>query len=97
MVSRALPLIYERIWRPLRRPRADGRARAGAWPGSGGSRSRCCEIAPGDAVLDVACGPGNFTRAFADAAGDGLVVGLDASRTMLAQAARGSGPDDGIA
>ena len=39
-------------------------------------------------MLDVACGPGNFTRAFAGAAGDGLVVGLDASRTMLAQAAR---------
>src|SRR5918995_5931753 len=46
-------------------------------------------IRAGDMVLDVACGPGNFTRAFADAAGpDGLVVGVDASRTMLAQAAR---------
>jgi ubiquinone/menaquinone biosynthesis C-methylase UbiE len=53
------------------------------------------EIAPGDAVLDVACGPGNFTRAFADAARDGLVVGVDASRTMLAQAAR-ERPGDGV-
>ena len=50
----------------------------------------------GDRVLDVACGPGNFTRAFAAAArasgagarGAGVVVGLDASSTMLAQAAR---------
>jgi ubiquinone/menaquinone biosynthesis C-methylase UbiE len=37
-------------------------------------------------VLDVACGPGNFSREFARAVGDaGLVVGIDASRTMLAQ------------
>jgi ubiquinone/menaquinone biosynthesis C-methylase UbiE len=37
-------------------------------------------------VLDVGCGPGNFTRIFARAVGDGVVVGLDASRTMLARA-----------
>ena len=49
-------------------------------------------IGPGDSVLDVGCGPGNFTRAFARAAGDGLVVGLDASRTMLDQAAREQNP-----
>ena len=37
-------------------------------------------------VLDVACGPGNFSREFAPAVGDsGLVVGIDASRTMLAR------------
>ena len=87
MVSRALPLIYERLWRPL-----GGRLLMGALgPGMAGERRIALEmlrIAPGDAVLDVACGPGNFTRAFAGAAGDGVVVGLDASRTMLAQAAR---------
>jgi ubiquinone/menaquinone biosynthesis C-methylase UbiE len=45
-------------------------------------------IAPGDGILDVACGPGNFSREFARAVGDtGLVVGIDASRTMLARAA----------
>jgi ubiquinone/menaquinone biosynthesis C-methylase UbiE len=38
-------------------------------------------------VLDVACGPGNFTRDFARTVGpDGLVVGIDASNTMLARA-----------
>ena len=88
MASRVLPLIYERLWRPL-----GGRVLMGAlgpgMAGSGGSRWRCSAIGAGDAVLDVACGPGNFTRAFADAAGeDGVAVGLDASRTMLAQAAR---------
>ena len=41
-------------------------------------------LSPGDGVLDVACGTGNFTRDFARAVGpDGLVVGLDASTTML--------------
>jgi SAM-dependent methyltransferase len=38
-------------------------------------------------VLDVACGPGNFTHVFAAAlSGAGLAVGLDASPPMLAQA-----------
>jgi SAM-dependent methyltransferase len=95
MVSRALPLIYERLWRPL-----GGRLLMGALgPDTAGERRIALEmlrISPGDAVLDVACGPGNFTRAFAAAAGDGPVVGLDASRTMLAQAAR-ERPGDEIA
>ena len=96
MVSRALPLIYERLWRPL-----GGRLLMGVLgPDMAGERRIALEmlgIAPGDAVLDVACGPGNFTRAFADAVGaGGVVVGLDASRTMLAQAAR-ERPGDGIA
>jgi len=95
MVSRALPLIYERLWRPL-----GGRVLMGALgPSMAGERRIALEmldIGAGDRVLDVACGPGNFTRAFADAAGpDGVVVGLDASRTMLAQAVR-ERPGDGV-
>ena len=44
---------------------------------------------PRDArVLDLACGPGNFTRTFARAVPHGLVVGVDASPTMLARAVR---------
>jgi len=85
MASRALPLIYERLWRPL-----GGRMLMGALgPSMAGERRialEMLEIAPGDRVLDVACGPGNFSRAFADAGGQ--VVGLDASRTMLEQAVR---------
>ena len=46
-------------------------------------------LGPGDGVLDVACGPGNFSRDFARAVGeDGLVVGIDASRPMLERAVR---------
>jgi ubiquinone/menaquinone biosynthesis C-methylase UbiE len=45
-------------------------------------------ISPGDRVLDVACGPGNFTRDFAQAAADGLAIGIDASSTMLGVAVR---------
>jgi SAM-dependent methyltransferase len=95
MVSRALPLIYERLWRPL-----GGRVLMGALgPSMAGERRialEMLEIGAGDTVLDVACGPGNFTRAFADAAAPGgLVVGLDASPTMLAQAAR-ERPGDGV-
>jgi SAM-dependent methyltransferase len=92
MASRVLPLIYERAWRPL-----GGRLLMGAFGPSMGDERRMAlgmlSIEPGATVLDVACGPGNFTRAFAGAAGDeGLTVGLDASRTMLAQAVREGGP-----
>ena len=87
MLSGALALIYERLWRPL-----GGRLLMGA-TGPGMDEERrialsMLEVSPGDRVLDVACGPGNFTRGFARAAGEGLVVGIDASRTMLAVAVR---------
>jgi ubiquinone/menaquinone biosynthesis C-methylase UbiE len=45
-------------------------------------------IARTDCVLDLACGPGNFTRDFARVASEGLVVGVDASETMLDVAVR---------
>ncbi len=87
MVSRALPLIYQRFWRPL-----GGRLLMGVTgPGTDEEHRMALSmlaISPGDRVLDVACGPGNFTRDFAGAAGDGLVIGLDASRSMLDVAVR---------
>lgn len=91
MRSRALPLIYERLWRPL-----GARVLMGAiGPGTEGEHRMALEmlgIAPGDRVLDVGCGPGNFSRDFARATGDGgFVVGLDASATMLATAVRRGG------
>lgn len=43
---------------------------------------------PGDAVLDLACGHGNFTVEWARLVGpDGVVIGLDYSRSMLRRAA----------
>lgn len=45
-------------------------------------------IVPGDVLLDLACGPGNFTFEWASRLGaDGLVIGLDLSPAMLEQAA----------
>lgn len=93
MRSRALPLIYERLWRPL-----GARVLMGAIGPSTADEHRIAlemlGIAPGDRVLDVGCGPGNFSRDFARAAGDGLVVGVDASATMLATAVSRGGGDN---
>lgn len=88
MLSSALPHVYERWWRP-----ALGRVAKGAF-GPGMSEEKriarlLLALSPGDGVLDVGCGTGNFTRDFAKSVGpDGLVVGLDVSQTMLARAAR---------
>jgi SAM-dependent methyltransferase len=93
MASRVLPLIYEGLWRPL-----GGRLLMGAMgPGMRGEHRVALEmlsLSGGERVLDVGCGTGNFTRTFARAAGDGVVVGLDASRTMLARAVRETDSDN---
>ncbi|MEV6279522.1 methyltransferase domain-containing protein [Nocardia sp. NPDC051832] len=86
------PRIY-RYWRPL-----VGRVAAGPRnlldPRSESARLMA-RLAPqvGDAVLDIGCGPGNFTDSIAREVGpDGLAVGLDISATMLAQAVRAGTP-----
>jgi SAM-dependent methyltransferase len=93
MLTRALPVIYERWWRP-----AWGRVLTGT--SAAGERriaTQLLELGPGDRVLDLACGPGNFTRHFAASVGeDGLGVGLDASPTMLERAVQDT-PRGGIA
>src|SRR3954447_16116519 len=85
MINRVLPLIYERLWRPL-----GTRIFLGAMgPGMRGEHRIALEMLAlerDDRVLDVACGPGNFTRTFARAAPEGVVVGLDASKPMLDRA-----------
>jgi SAM-dependent methyltransferase len=83
MVTRLVPAIYERYWRP-----ALGRVFKGATGPGMAEEIRIARLllglGPGDTVLDIACGPGNFTREFARAvAPDGLAVGIDASQTML--------------
>ncbi|MDP2950194.1 MAG: methyltransferase domain-containing protein, partial [Chloroflexota bacterium] len=44
------------------------------------------DLRPGDTVLDVACGHGNFTAAIARRVNPGLVLGLDISQPMLEEA-----------
>jgi ubiquinone/menaquinone biosynthesis C-methylase UbiE len=49
---------------------------------------RAAGLALGDTLLDLACGPGIYTRPFARRVAPGLVVGLDLSPAMLAYARR---------
>jgi ubiquinone/menaquinone biosynthesis C-methylase UbiE len=82
-----VPRIYERWWRPALGQIAKGFTGPGMDEEIRIARL-LLGLGPGDGVLDVACGPGNFSRAFARAVGDsGLVVGIDASETMLERGA----------
>jgi SAM-dependent methyltransferase len=88
MVGRIVPTIYERWWRP-----SLGRVAKGVLGPGMAEEHRIARLllglSPGDGVLDVACGTGNFTRDFARSVGpDGLVVGIDVSETMLGRAVR---------
>jgi SAM-dependent methyltransferase len=90
MLSSPVPRVYERWWRP-----ALGRAAKGVLgPGMGDERRIArllLGLAPGDGVLDVACGTGNFSRSFASVVGEtGLVVAIDVSETMLTRAVEDS-------
>ena len=83
MTTRLVPAIYERYWRPALARVAKGLTGPGMAEEVRIARL-LLGLGPGDVVLDVACGPGNFSREFARAVGDeGLVAGIDASRTML--------------
>lgn len=94
MGSTLLPKIYERLWRPvlffgftMRNTADENRLKL-----------RLLDISAGEAVLDVACGPGNTTRSLVGEVGaDGLVVGVDSSATMLAQAVEETPADDPVA
>lgn len=88
MLTGALPKVYERWWRPAWGRIAKG-MRGPSMEDEHRIARRLLELHPGDGVLDVACGTGNFTRRFARAVGpDGLAVGVDLSETMLARAVR---------
>lgn len=85
MTTSFVPAIYERYWRPALARVAKGITGPGMAEEVRIARL-LLGLGPGDVVLDVACGPGNFSREFARAVGGGgLVVGIDASRTMLAR------------
>jgi len=88
MQNRVLAAVYERAWRPFL-----------GWSLMGFDLDhvrheraltiKALRLRPGNVVLDVACGPGNFTGAFAAAvAPDGRAIGVDYSRAMLDMAHR---------
>jgi len=92
MLTDVVPVVYERWWRP-----GLGRVAKGLFgPGMADEHKiarQLLELGSGDGVLDLACGPGNFTREFARTVGPaGLAVGIDASPTMLARAVRDTPP-----
>jgi ubiquinone/menaquinone biosynthesis C-methylase UbiE len=92
MLTPVVPAIYERWWRP-----ALGRIAKGVLGPSMADERRIARLllslTPGDGVLDVACGPGNFTRDFGRVVGEtGLAIGIDASPTMLTRAVRDTPP-----
>jgi len=88
MQHRVLAFAYEHAWRPFN-----------GWMLMGFDLAHIrhekqitidtLQLRRGDLVLDVACGPGNFTAAFAEAvAPQGLAVGIDYSDAMLDRARR---------
>ncbi len=96
MLTGIVPQIYERWWRPTL-----GQFFKGPLGPSMADEHRIARLltglSPGDGVLDVACGNGNFSRGFARTVGEeGLVVGLDVSQTMLARAV-GDTPGEEVA
>ena len=94
METAGLARIYEGLWRPVL-----GRLLMGARGPSMRDEQHIAlgmlDLGTADTVLDVACGPGNFTRGFGRAVGEpGLAVGLDASREMLVRAVRETADDN---
>ena len=88
MQSPMLSWVYEGLWRPVF-------ARIFSF-GSGRTKQhteaelRAVLPAKGGKVLDVACGPGLYTRKLARDLPEGLAIGFDLSKPMLRQATRKS-------
>ncbi|WP_225726245.1 MULTISPECIES: class I SAM-dependent methyltransferase [unclassified Nocardia] len=79
----ALAAVYERAWRPALFYLASGRTTSA----DRRDAVRTLRLGGDQKVLDIACGPGNFTRYLSNAlTGGGYAVGLDYSEPMLARA-----------
>jgi ubiquinone/menaquinone biosynthesis C-methylase UbiE len=85
MHSPLLARVYEQWWRPT----FTAALGLGTVAAERDSALHALALTGPERVLDVACGPGNFTRVFADPlTGDGVAVGLDVAPPMLARAVR---------
>jgi SAM-dependent methyltransferase len=90
--TKILPRIYERIWRPI-----VGWFLFGRGLRKGEERRitvDMLDISGEDRVLDVGCGPGNYTRVLAQQVGSGTAIGVDASATMLDVAMKRGGGEN---
>lgn len=86
MLTRLVPAVYQRFWRPVLAQAIKGPFGPSVH-GEYELARRYLELSEGAVAVDVACGPGNFTRSLARAVGTrGLVLGVDASPTMLERA-----------
>ncbi|MBF6452862.1 class I SAM-dependent methyltransferase [Nocardia cyriacigeorgica] len=90
MNNPALAAVYERAWRPTLFYLASGRTTAADRRYAADS----LRLHKAHRVLDIACGPGNFTRYLSERLPeDGYAVGVDYSPPMLARAvADNAGP-----
>jgi ubiquinone/menaquinone biosynthesis C-methylase UbiE len=83
MNSALVATVYERLWRPVAFYVASGVS-------TGAEQRRAADalrLSRATRLLDVACGPGNFTGQLAQRLPDGgLAVGLDISEPMLTRA-----------
>ncbi|KUG23881.1 hypothetical protein ASZ90_006325 [hydrocarbon metagenome] len=73
---------YEAIWRPCLTSFVSDLA----WEME--TSRQLMDVSSGMDVLDLACGTGNFTRIFSEAAKHGTVIGVDLSLPMLKQGRR---------
>jgi SAM-dependent methyltransferase len=77
MELKPLVRLYEKYWRPLVTIGFSNLS----WEME--TSVKLLDLSPGLDVLDLACGPGNFTRLFSPAVSPGSVVGADLSLPML--------------
>ncbi|WP_067463511.1 class I SAM-dependent methyltransferase [Nocardia amamiensis] len=83
MNAPALAAVYERAWRPTVFYLASGRTTAA----DRRDAVATLRLRGPQKVLDIACGPGNFTKYLSESlSGDGYAVGVDYSAPMLARA-----------
>lgn len=90
MNSALVATVYERLWRPVAFYAASGITTGAEQRRAAGA----LRLSGADRLLDVACGPGNFTGELAKRLpAGGLAVGFDISEPMLTRAVQdNSGP-----